>query len=271
MPEADVVKNTAQPQTRQSLAAALCEQGVKAGMTLLTHIALRSIGWIAGGHVALIQALMDVITPDGTLVMPAHSGDLSDPAQWEHPPVPEDWWPVIREHWPAYDPRITPTRAIGRTAEAFRSWPGVIRSDHPALSFCAWGGGAETITRGHQLANSLGAGSPLARIYDADGWVLLLGCGYESNTSFHLAEYRAPDAPRIQQGAPVFEEGRQVWRDYEDVDLDSEPFPQIGDDLEQTGIVHRGKIGNAEIRLFPQRPAVDFAVTWLTKRRQKAI
>lgn len=270
MPEVDVVKNTAQPHTRQSLAAALREQGVEAGMTLLTHVALGSIGWIAGGHVALIQALMDVITPDGTLVMPAHSGDLSDPAQWEHPPVPEAWWPVIRENWPAYDPRITPTRAIGRTAEAFRSWPGVIRSDHPALSFCAWGAGAETITRGHQLANSLGDGSPLARIYDADGWVLLLGCSYESNTSFHLAEYRAPGAPLIQQGAPILEEGRQVWRDYEDVDLDSEPFPQIGADLEKTGVVRRGKIGNAETRLFPQRPAVDFAVTWLAEQRQKA-
>jgi len=267
MPESDLIKNTTKPHTRKSLTLALRDLGVNAGMTLITHVALGSIGWIAGGHVALIQALMDAVTPQGTLVMPAHSGDLSDPALWENPPVPEEWWPIIRSHWPAYDPRITPTRAIGRTAEAFRTWPDVQRSDHPALSFCAWGANAETIIRRHQLKNALGEESPLARIYDANGWVLLLGCGFESNTSFHLAEYRAPGAVHIQQGAPIIEGGKRVWRTYRDIDLDSDLFPAIGTEFEKTGEVRRGKLGNADIRLFPQRPAVDFAVKWLTTQR----
>ena len=169
--------------------------------------------------------------------MPAHSGDLSDPAQWEHPPVPEDWWSVIRENWPAYDPRTTPTRSIGRTAEAFRTWPDVLRSGHPALSFCAWGAQAAVVTAGHQLDHSLGENSPLARIYDLDGWVLLLGCGHDSNTSFHLAEYRAPGAKTIQQGAPVFEAGKAVWKTYAEIELDSDIFPEIGAAFEQTGQV----------------------------------
>ena len=268
MPEANLINNSPLPQTRTSLAESLRQLGVEAGMTLIAHISLNAIGWIAGGHVALIQALMDVLTPAGTLVMPAHSGDLSDPALWENPPVPESWWPVIREHWPAYDPRITPTRAIGRAAEAFRSWPGVCRSAHPALSFSAWGAKAAIVTEGHELENALGEGSPLARIYDLDGWVLLLGCGHDSNTSFHLAEYRAPGAKRIQQGAPISVNHEHTWRVYADIDLDSDIFPDIGAALEQTGTVAIGQVGLAETRLFPQKPAVDFAEAWLREYRR---
>jgi aminoglycoside 3-N-acetyltransferase len=83
--------------------------------------------------VALIQALMDVVTPEGTLVMPAFTGDNSDPADWSHPPVPEAWWPVIRAQTPAFDPAITPTHMMGRIAEAFRTWPRTIRSEHPQV------------------------------------------------------------------------------------------------------------------------------------------
>ena len=62
------------------------------------------------------------------------------------------------------------------------------------MSFAAWGKHAEFVTDGHSLDNGLGETSPLARVYDLDGYVLLLGVDYDSNTSFHLAEYRAPHA-----------------------------------------------------------------------------
>jgi aminoglycoside 3-N-acetyltransferase len=51
----------------------------------------------------------------------------------------------------------------------------------------------------------LGNGSPLARIYDLDGYVLLLCVPYTSNTSFHLAEYRLDLREEISQEGPVKE------------------------------------------------------------------
>jgi aminoglycoside 3-N-acetyltransferase len=104
----------------------------------------------------------------------------------------EVWWPLLYEQMPAFDPRLTPGWLMGQVAQAFRTWPGGLRSSHPAVSFAAWGRHARTITANHALDYGLGEGSTLARLYDLDGSVLLPGVGYEWCTSLHLAEYRAP-------------------------------------------------------------------------------
>lgn len=267
MSEADAIAIAGAPRTRASLAGELRRLGLGAGMTVLVHSSLSALGWVSGGPVAAIQALTDVVGPAGTLVMPAHSSDYSDPAAWQHPPIPRDWWPVVRETMPAFDPRLTPTRGMGAIAEGFRSWPGAARSMHPNDSFVALGRHAAEITAGHALDHSLGEGSPLAHLYDLHAHVLLLGVGYDRNTSFHLAEYRAPGGVPVTRGAPILEEGRRVWKEYADIEVDSDPFPAIGAAFEEEGSVRTGLVGSARARLFPQRPAVDFATAWLAARR----
>jgi aminoglycoside 3-N-acetyltransferase len=268
MSELEAIQKASFPITRSIIAEDLRTLGVKRGMTLIVHSSLSAMGWVNGGAVAVIQALLDVLTPAGTLVMPTHSGDLSDPAEWSNPPVPPNWHTIIRETMPAYDARLTPTRGMGRIPELFRTWPEVRRSDHPQVSFAAWGKEATFITAIHKLKNSMGESSPLARIYDLDGYVLLLGVGYGNNTSFHLAEYRVPDPPLMMQGAPVWENGRSVWKTFSDVDTDAAPFPAIGNAFEKVHQVAVGKVGLATCRFFAQRPAVDFAEKWIADYRQ---
>ncbi|AUB39986.1 aacC, aminoglycoside 3-N-acetyltransferase [Nostoc flagelliforme CCNUN1] len=264
MSESKVILKTPSPRTRQSLAKDLLDAGLTPGMNVIVHSSLSSLGWVCGGAVAVIQALMDVITPAGTLVMPTHSGDLSDPSMWQAPAVPADWWSIIYETMPAFDPKVTPTKGMGKIVEAFRTWQGVVRSSHPTASFAAWGKHAEEIIFDHALDNSLGESSPLARLYELNGWVLLLGVGYDRCTSFHLAEYRVDRTQQVSKGAPVLEAGVRVWKYYSDIEFDNDCFVEIGETLEQTGHVKVSTVGSAQTKLFPIRNAVDFAVNWLT-------
>ncbi len=267
MSEGQIVQETPLPRTRESLRHDLQEIGVVPGMTIIVHSSLRSIGWVSGGAVAVVQALLDAVTPESTIIVPTHTSGYSNPAAWQAPPVPKEWWPIIYQTMPAFDPQVTPTEYMGKIVEVFRTWPGVLRSSHPTVSFAAWGKHAEYVVKGHTLAYGLGEGSPLARIYDLDGWILMLGTSYDTNTSFHLAEYRVPEPVESLEGSPVLEDGIRVWKTYRDIEMDTSLFPELGAEFEQTGQVKIARVGSAITRLVRQRAAVDFAVEWFMRRR----
>ncbi|EGX57771.1 aminoglycoside acetyltransferase [Streptomyces zinciresistens K42] len=251
--------------TRDTLAAQVRDLGVRPGETLLVHSSLSSIGWVCGGAVAVVRGLLDALGPDGTLVVPAHTGDLSDPALWTRPAVPEEWWAPIRAAMPAYDPRITPTRGVGVVPETVRTWPGALRSAHPHTSFAAIGPRAGRVVEGHAPDCRLGERSPLARLEELHARVLLLGTGYDTCTGFHLAEYRIP-APLVELGRP----GPAGWEVRAEVSLTSERFDELGHDFERDRPVRRGTVGAAEARLFPLADAVDYARRWLEIHRPRA-
>jgi len=260
------------PVTVSSLISDFQGLGIQSGMTLLVHSSLSSLGWVCGAAVAVILSLERTLGEKGTLVMPAFSGGLSEPSQWHCPSVPENWWEIIRRETPAYDSNFTPTRGVGVVAETFRKQPGVIRSFHPQVSFAARGRFAKQICLNHSLDFALGDNSPLGRIYELDGHVLLLGVGYSNNTSFHLAEFRAdyPSKKTETFGAPLTLNDERVWLPLTDYNSDDSDFEAIGSvfEAQHPGDVRTGKIGNSTARLLRQRPLVDHAVAWISSNRK---
>lgn len=271
MSEEEVVAATTEPATVTSLVRDLRALGVEPGMALFVHSSLSSLGWVAGAAQGVVLALQAAVGAGGTLAMPAHSTYLSEPSQWRHPPVPEGWWQTIRDETPAFDRRLTTTRGMGRIAETFRSAEGVLRSDHPQASVAAWGSRAHFLTDDHVLDSGVGEGSPMARLYDLDGWVLLLGVSHARNTSLHLSEYRAdfPAKKTAPQGAPIVVDDERRWVEFDDLEWDEEDFPEIGAAFERdTDEVRVGKVAQAESRLMRQRPLVDYGVKWMDQNRR---
>lgn len=276
MPDRDYSAESAQiaattaPLTRARIAAELAALGITPARALIVHSSMRALGWVAGGAQAVVLALREAVGAHGTLVMPTHSGQLSDPSRWQAPPVPSDWWPVIRESTPAFDPLLTPTRNMGAIVETFRYLPGVRRSAHPLTSFAAVGPDADDIIADHRLGSGMGEHSPLARLYEKDAAVLLLGVGHGNNTSIHLAEYRARFAGKKThlEGAPISEAGTRRWATFEELVWHDDDFATIGAAFSATGKERIGDVGAATARLMPMRALVDFAVTWMQANRR---
>jgi aminoglycoside 3-N-acetyltransferase len=259
-----------EPQTRASVGKDLSTLGLSAGDTVLVHSSLRSLGWVCGGAVAVVQALLDVLGPTGTLIVPTQTTGNSDPKHWSRPPVPESWWPIIREHMPAYEASVTPSVGLGAITEMVRTWPGAVRSGHPHTSFAAVGANADVLMAGHELTCQLGERSPLAALERAEAKVLLLGVGFGSCTAFHLAEYRIPNPPMFEFGTAMHTAHGRRWITWVDVATNSDDFTDLGAAYEQASAVTVGKVGEADCRLFPVRDAVAFAVWWLAEHRSGA-
>ena len=255
---------------KQDILAALKKIGISEGQTIMVHTSLSSMGFVCGGVQIVIEALLESVGTDGTIMMPTQSWKNLDPTAGVHWEEPEEWWQIIRDNWPAYHKDITPTNTMGAVAEMFRKWPGTLRSDHPARSATANGKYAAYLTPGHDLSNIFGEGSPIGKIYELDGYVLLIGVGYDKNTSLHLADVRAdyPGKHDSTEYSAITENGQRVWKEYRTLYVDGEDFEEIGEAFENSHSVQKVTLGNATLTLMKQRELVDFAVKWIEQYRK---
>jgi aminoglycoside 3-N-acetyltransferase len=228
--------------TTASLVADFVALGLQRDAIVMMHSSLSRIGWTQGGPATVIAALLDVLGPRGTLVMPAESPQIADPTSEA-----------------VFDPLTTPT-TMGAIPEAFRSYPRTLRSHHPLGSVCANGHLAREITGQHALELYEGPGTPFEKLYELDAWTLLLGVGFNRCTSLHYAESRTPNRRTMISRFPIVENAVRVWVEKLSMATDdSTHFPIVGKQFVAAGHVRSGKVGEADALLFSTRALVDFA------------
>lgn len=148
----------------------LISLGVRSGGCLLVHSSMRSLGQVAGGPETVIQGLLSSLGPKGTLLLPALS------------------YLTVNAVNPVFDVRNTPS-CVGLISEYFRTRPGTCRSINPTHSISAYGAKAQELTCDHwKDSTPVGLNSPLRKLVNEKGQILMLGCGLRPNTSMHGIE-----------------------------------------------------------------------------------
>ncbi|KAB8295414.1 AAC(3) family N-acetyltransferase [Bifidobacterium avesanii] len=255
--------------TGEQLRGALLRVGLKPTDSCLVHTRLSAFGFIPGGVQTLVSMLKDVLC-DGDIVMPAQTADITDPADWDAPPVEPSLVATVHDALPPYDPDTTPVTGIGVTPEYFRSLPGTRRSGHPTCSMSAWGRHADWIADCHRDGDydmPFGDRSPLAKLVELDGTVVFLGTGFGTCTALHYAESTI-GRPRIRETAPVLRvdpatgKRKTEWAGYANVELEPyDDFERFGETFlaEHANEVRTVELNGGAIRAFPIRALVEAA------------
>ncbi len=229
--------------TKQNIILSLELMGIEKGDTILLHSAYTAIGGVEGGADAVIDAFLEVLGDEGTLVMSTLTG-------WFSP----------------FDAATSPS-AVGYLSEKFRTRPGVLRSLHPVHSVCAYGRHAKFITEGHEnCPTGCGEGTPYLKIRDLGGKAMLLGVDMDRNTVMHSLE-EAIDAKYLRTldiCAPTYIEN------YKEKTFTLEKFPPGHRDfmiitpyLRRAGAMTEGKIGNAVTKVIDMKKLFDIAMPML--------
>jgi len=223
--------------TKAEVAEQLRALGVRRGGVLLVHTSFRATRPVEGGPSGLIEALRAALGPEGTLVMPSWSGNDDEP----------------------FDPRTSSASSdLGIVAETFWRLPGVLRSHH-CFAFAATGPRAAAITADSLPLPPHIRASPVGRVHDVDGQVLLLGVDHTANTTLHLAELLAGVPYRVPKYCTVLQAGRPVRIDYGENDHCCARFAFADEWLRARGLESEGPVGHAQARLVRSRDVVKVA------------
>ena len=266
--EQQAIEKTKNPLSKKTLYECFKKMDLNPSDDIVIHSSLSSLGFVIGGAQTVVEVIIDFFK-EGTILMPAHTGDLSDPMFWENPPVKKEWVEDIRTFMPAFDPYLTPTRGMGKIADVFKSHPLTVRSNHPQTSFCAHGVSKAFYCENHELTPMFGLNSPLGRLYQKGGKILLLGASFSSCSAFHVSEVLSGCVKKVNQGTSMLQQGVKKWVWFEDYDYDSSDFDDIGNELLKNDLVKCYDVGLSRSYVMDVKIVVDFATKYIRKKRVK--
>lgn len=226
--------------TEPELVAQLKQLGITPGGILLVHSSLRSLGKVEGGAETVVNALLEALGPEGTLLMPGFQSGSEY---------------LFASSGICFDAKNTPSEC-GYLTEYFRNLPNVIRSLSPTHSISGLGPMAESLLADHEKCNvTAGWGSPFEKMIDAGSQILMLGTSRESNTTMHFLE-NTGGAPTVCAAAfdtSVISMNREkiTTRIFPHMPGLHRNYTKAISLLEKAGHLRAGKVGDADCELYP--------------------
>lgn len=223
--------------TRSDIAEGLRAIGLESGDRVLLHSSISALGPLEGGADAVIDAVLDVVGPDGLLAVPTFVCDPPFDRKTSKTPlgaIPDTLW---------------------RRANAFRSL-------HPTHSLAAVGRGAEDLLKDHEKApTAYGEGTPYHKLAMDGGKVLLLGVDQDRNTTLHTAEALV-EAPYLDtvEAEYVDDRGERVKLTVPFMAGPHRDFIGLDQAFRQSGLMRMGKVGQAVCRLMDGRRMLELTV-----------
>ena len=227
----------------------LARLGIGEGDKVLVHASFKSIGGVEGGIPTVIEALKDIVGTAGTLLFPTFTYDY------------------VNFKNPIFD--IKGTRCcVGAFPEVFRHTEGVKRSLHPTHSLAVWGKRRDEYIADHRLDNvEVGKNSPIFKLKDDGGKILMIGCGITHNTLIHGVEdfVRPPYVYRMdytkepyhREYACVDENDRVTRAEFFHEFMELYGYEQDYDKLSQIMELKGGNIKSAESFIFDAKEVWD--------------
>ncbi|MCP4639712.1 MAG: AAC(3) family N-acetyltransferase [bacterium] len=233
----------------------LRDMGVSPGDTLFVHTGLRATGMGQHDVPNLLDAYREAVGSQGNVFFPTHT--------------------YCNRGGSAYHVNHPCDSGIGAWPELARRVPGVVRGHHPTHSNAGIGTDAAAILAGEELAEGVGIGSTLDKLYHRGATVLMVGCGLQGCTALHLAETRA----RVPYLGMFPGEDTHVTLSYADPAAGpggrtiehrvherpgcSHGFPTLEPALRAAGAIRDGRLAEASVAVCEMKRLVDAAVVLL--------
>ena len=157
---------------KEDIKKQLAEMGVPSDRVVLIHSSLRKIGEVEGRADGLIDALCEHICADGGLLcIPTHT-----------------WANLGKSDMVTLD-MISGKTCIGTLPDVAAKRTDAHRSLHPTHSMAVFGARAAEFVEGEDKCTTPASPSGCyGKIYDSDGYILLVGVGHYRNTYIHCVE-----------------------------------------------------------------------------------
>lgn len=214
--------------SKRMIVEGLKNLGLKKGDDVLVHSALSSLGYVEDGPETVIEALLEVVGPEGTVMMP---------------------WPLGNCY----------------LAKVFSERPDVVSSRHPTHAISAWGARAAFYIRNHlDSPTACGPETPYGRLIKNNGYILLLGVDQDRNTTLHAVEEMA-DLPYLSEKTVTFvdEEGQTRQKILKKFPGPHRNFIGLDKIFQKQGVMKIARIGSAWVRLLRAGKMAEVALNLL--------